>query len=998
MSESQTWRLNKVAKEFNVGIGTIVDYLADKGYKLDVNPNSKIDEGMYNLLAKEYAADKATKEKSVKFGQEKSTRETITIDQVMSKDKYDSEDDNIPDLVIKNVKPQVAAPEVKAPEPKPEPVVEKAPEPEVVPEPIPEPVVEKAPEPEVIPEPKEVVEIVPEVVAETKPEPPVEEVPEKQEPSTGLKVLGKMDLTPPSKAKKAKPVAPEKPKEAPKAIKKAEEKKPVEKPAAKVEQPVAKAPVVEVPPAVEEPVVPKEVETIRGTVEKLEGFKVLGKMELPTPADRKPGDRGAAKPALGGGAGADKKGKRKRIKTDKVDIKKEHIFDKNKPAHAGPNAGGGPGKPSAPDPNRRRLAPPIKVDKAELTEEQIQKQVKETLARLGERQKNKSVKFRRDKRDESRARKEEEQLRADEESLILRVTEFVSANELSSMMEIPVTKIISSCMSLGLFVSINQRLDAETISIIAEEFGYTVEFVTADAQEIIEEEADLPEDLVSRPPVVTVMGHVDHGKTSLLDYVRKANVIAGEAGGITQHIGAYGVQLEDGKQITFIDTPGHEAFTAMRARGAKVTDVAIIVIAADDSVMPQTREAINHAQAAGVPMVFAFNKIDKTGANPEKIREALAGMNLLVEEWGGKYQAQEVSAKSGLGMDKLLEKVLLEAEMLDLKANPDRNASGTVIEATLDKGRGFVCTVLVQNGTLKVGDVLLAGPYSGRVKAMYNERSGRVDEAGPSVPVRVLGLSGAPQAGDTFNVMNDEKEAREIATKRQQILREQGFRTRKHLTLDDIGRRIAIGDFKQLNLIIKGDTDGSVEALSDSLLKLSTEKIQVNIIHKAVGAISEGDVLLASASDAIMLGFNVRPMLSAKKLAEKEEIDIRHYSIIYKAIEEIKTAMEGMLSPDIVEKVTANVEVRNVFKITKVGTVAGCYVLDGKISRNNKVRIIRDGIVVHTGEIDALKRFKDDVKEVNHGYECGMSIKNFSDLRELDIIEAFEEVEVKAKL
>lgn len=620
------------------------------------------------------------------------------------------------------------------------------------------------------------------------------------------------------------------------------------------------------------------------------------------------------------------------------------------------------------------------------------------MARLGERQKNKSVKIRRDKRDEGRARREEEQLRAEEDSKILRVTEFVSANELASMMNVPVTQIISACMSLGLFVSINQRLDAETISIIAEEFGYTIEFVTADAQEVIEEEVDAPEDLEHRPPVVTVMGHVDHGKTSLLDYVRKANVIAGEAGGITQHIGAYGVQLEDGKQITFIDTPGHEAFTAMRARGAKVTDVAIIVIAADDSVMPQTREAINHAQAAGVPMVFAFNKIDKPGANAEKIREALAHMNLLVEEWGGKYQAQEVSAKSGQGMDKLLEKVLLEAEILDLKANPNRNASGTVIEATLDKGRGFVCTVLVQNGTLSVGDVLLAGPFSGRVKAMYNERGGRVKEAGPSTPVRVLGLSGAPQAGDIFHVMNDEKEAREIAAKRQQILREQGFRTRKHLTLTDLGRRIAIGDFKQLNLIIKGDTDGSVEALSDSLLKLSTEKIEVNIIHKAVGAISESDVLLASASDAIIVGFNVRPMANAKKLAEKEEIDIRHYSIIYKAIEEIKTAMEGMLSPEIEERVTANVEVRTVFKITKVGTVAGCYVLDGKIFRNNKVRIIRDGIVIHTGEIDALKRFKDDVKEVNHGYECGLSIKNFNDLKELDIIEAFEEVEVKAKL
>lgn len=978
MSETQTWRLNKVAKEFNVGISTIVDFLADKGYKLDVNPNSKIDEGMYNLLAKEYAADKATKEKSVKLGQEKSSRETITIEQVLGKDKQEAEEDPIPDIIIKNVKPVTAE---KALEIKPK-EVEKAPEP-VVEAPIApveekkEPIKEEKAEPVTVAEQPEVVE--PEVPAD-KPE------------ATGLKVLGKIDLGTP-KGKKGKKEA-EKPKEAPaKPIKKAEPKEEVKQEAPvvakEVAPPVEETPVLPVEENVEE--APKEVETIRGKVDKLEGFKVLGKIELPTPADRKPGS-GAAKPGMGGQAGANKKGKRQRIKTDKVDIKKEQ---------ARPQQGGGGGQHQGgggAQGNRRRPAPPVKPDKAELTEEQIQKQVKETLARLGERQKNKSVKFRRDKREEGRARKEEDMLRAEEESKILRVTEFVSANELSSMMEIPVTKIISACMSLGRFVSINQRLDAETISIIAEEFGYTAEFVTADAQEIVEEEADLPEDLEHRPPVVTVMGHVDHGKTSLLDYVRKANVIAGEAGGITQHIGAYGVQLEDGKQITFIDTPGHEAFTAMRARGAKVTDVAIIVIAADDSVMPQTKEAINHAQAAGVPMVFAFNKIDKPGANAEKIREALASMNLLVEEWGGKYQAQEVSAKSGLGMDKLLEKVLLEAELLDLKANPNRNASGTVIEATLDKGRGFVCTVLVQNGTLKVGDVLLAGQFSGRVKAMYNERSGRVNEAGPSVPVRVLGLSGAPQAGDIFNVMSDEKEAREIATKRQQILREQGFRTRKHLTLDDIGRRIAIGDFQQLNLIIKGDTDGSVEALSDSLLKLSTEKIQVNIIHKAVGAISEGDVLLASASDAIMLGFNVRPMANAKKLADKEEIDIRHYSIIYKAIEEIKTAMEGMLSPEIEERVTANVEVRNVFKITKVGTVAGCYVLDGKIARNNKVRVIRDGIVIHTGEIDALKRFKDDVKEVNHGYECGMSIKNYNDLKELDIIEAFEEVEVKAKL
>ena len=565
-------------------------------------------------------------------------------------------------------------------------------------------------------------------------------------------------------------------------------------------------------------------------------------------------------------------------------------------------------------------------------------------------------------------------------------------------MDVPVTSIISACMSLGMFVSINQRLDAEAITIIAEEFGYKVEFVSADAQEVLEEEADSPEDLRPRPPVVTVMGHVDHGKTSLLDRVRDANVIAGEAGGITQHIGAYSVQQEDGKYITFIDTPGHEAFTAMRARGAKVTDVAIIVIAADDSVMPQTTEAINHAQAAGVPMVFAFNKIDKPGANPDKIREALANMNLLVEEWGGKYQSQEISAKQGKGIKELLDKVLLEAEMLDLKANPAKRGLGTVIEASLDKGRGFVCTILVQNGSIKVGDVILAGPFSGRIKAMFNERGAKIETAGPSTPVRILGLSGAPQAGDLFNIMEDEREARDIANKRQQLLREQGMRTRKHITLDEIGRRIAIGDFKQLNIIIKGDTDGSVQALTDSLLKLSTENIVVNVIHQAVGAISESDVMLASASDAIIIGFNVRPAANAKKLAEKEEIDIRHYSIIYKAIEEVKDAMEGLLEPTLVEKVTSNIEVRAVFRISKVGTIAGCYVLDGKVERKNKVRVIRDGIVVHTGELDSLKRFKDDVKEVSAGYECGLSLRNFNDIQEGDIIETYEEVEVKRKL
>jgi translation initiation factor IF-2 len=581
---------------------------------------------------------------------------------------------------------------------------------------------------------------------------------------------------------------------------------------------------------------------------------------------------------------------------------------------------------------------------------------------------------------------------------IIKVTEFVSANELAKMMNVQVNQIIATCMSLGLFVSINQRLDAETISVVAEEFGYKVEFVSADVQEAISDDVDAPEDLSSRAPIVTVMGHVDHGKTSLLDYIRKANVIAGEAGGITQHIGAYEVMLEDGRKITFLDTPGHEAFTAMRARGAKVTDVAIIVVSADDSVMPQTREAINHAQAAGVPIVFAINKIDKPDANPEKIKEQLAAMNLLVEDWGGKYQSQDISAKKGLNVDKLLDRVLLEAELLDLKANPERLAKGTVIESSLDKGRGYVTTILVQNGTLKIGDVVLAGCYSGRVKAMFNERGARITEAGPSAPAMILGMSGAPQAGDQFNVMEDEREAREIANKRLQLQREQGIRTHKHITLDEIGRRLAVGNFKELNVIVKGDVDGSVEALADSLLKLSNQEIQVNVIMKGVGQISESDVNLASASNAIIIGFQVRPSVSARKLAENEQIDIRLYSIIYDAINEVKAAMEGMLAPEFEEKIICNIQVREVFKIPKVGTIAGCMVLEGKISRNTKIRVIRDGIVVHSGELASLKRFKDDAKDVQAGMECGLNINNFNDIREGDIVEGYENVAVKRTL
>ncbi len=641
--------------------------------------------------------------------------------------------------------------------------------------------------------------------------------------------------------------------------------------------------------------------------------------------------------------------------------------------------------------------PPIV--KVEPTEEEVKKQIQETLEKLqGKGNKSKSSKYRREKRDTHRQRMDDEQRLQDEESKILKVTEFITVGEIATMMDVPINKIIGACMSLGIMVTMNQRLDAETLTIVAEEFGFEVEFTTADIEETIVEEVDNEEDLLPRAPIVTVMGHVDHGKTSLLDYIRKTNVIAGESGGITQHIGAYSVELEGGQKITFLDTPGHEAFTAMRARGAQVTDIAIIVVAADDDIMPQTKEAIAHAQAAGVPIIFAINKIDKPTANPDKIKERLAAMNLLVEEWGGKIQSQDVSAKQGIGMKELLEKVLLEAEMLELKANPNRLANGTVVEAFLDKGRGYVSTVLVQGGTLKVGDYLLAGTHHGKVRAMHDERGKIVKEAGPSIPISVLGLDGAPGAGDKFNVFEDEREAKSIATKRTQLLREQSVRTQKHVTLAEIGRRIALGQFKELNIILKGDVDGSVEALSDSFSKLSTDEIQVNIIHKGVGAITESDVLLASASDAIIIGFNVRPMANAKTLAEKEEIDIRNYSIIYDAIDDVKDAMEGMLSPELKEEVTGTAEIRELFKISKVGTIAGCMVTDGKIFRNSRIRLIREGVVIYTGELTALKRFKDDVKEVSKGYDCGIQIKNYNDIKEYDLIEAFQEVEVKKKL
>ncbi|WP_409049070.1 translation initiation factor IF-2 [Alistipes sp. AF48-12] len=720
---------------------------------------------------------------------------------------------------------------------------------------------------------------------------------------------------------------------------------------------------------------------------KLSGPKVLGKIDVKS-FEKKKGEDSHRK-----------REKRKRISKDKVDItqKQNQPTGKDNRPKAAPNGApgaAGSGKSSFKDRRKGKAVKP--VVKAEISEEEVQKQIKDTLARLTAKgPKFKTSKHRRDKREAVSARMNEELERQEKEKSVLKVTEFVTVSELATMMDVSVTDVITACMNLGLMVSINQRLDAEALVVVAEEFGFKVEFVAVEIQEAIDTEDETDEDAVPRPPIVTVMGHVDHGKTSLLDNIRKANVIAGEAGGITQHIGAYSVKLDDGRRITFLDTPGHEAFTAMRARGAKVTDVAIIIVAADDNVMPQTVEAINHAAAAQVPIVFAINKIDKPGANPEKIKEELSAMNYLVEDWGGKYQCQEISAKQGINLDKLLEKVLLEAEFLDLKANPDRKAQGAVIESTLDKGRGYVATVLVQNGTLRVGDMLLSGIYTGRVKAMFNERGTRITEAPPSTPVLVLGLNGAPQAGDSFNVMDDERSARDIANKREQLQRMQGLRTQKHITLDEIGRRIAIGNFKELNIIIKGDVDGSIEAMADSLIKLSKEEVQVNVIHKAVGPISESDVILAAASNAVIVGFQVRPSAAARKLAEKEEIEIRLYSIIYDAINDIKDAIEGMLAPVMKEEIVCSVEVMEVFKITKVGTVAGCLVREGKITRHTNIRVIRDGIVVYTGKLGSLKRFKDDVKEVNNGLECGLNIENYNDIHVGDIIEGYEQVEVK---
>ena len=815
--------------------------------------------------------------------------------------------------------------------------------------------------------PKMVGKIDVEAKPEVKEEAPVEKVPEKKEPVEevikgskklkGLKKVGKIDVEPKEKAVAKKEV--------------------VEEPAPEVveEKPVPAA--EEVTPETEEGT-SEDTTTLKTEYQKLSGPKKTG-----VTIDLSKFERPKKKPVEKKEAESDKsktKKKRKRIHVQRTDF--------GQGGRAG-NRGGQRGSQTGRKP----------VVKEEPSPEEVQKQVRETLEKLqGKSKKGKGAKYRREKRDLHRQQVEKDLEQQEAESKVIKVTEFVTANEVATMMNVTVTDVISACMSLGMMISMNQRLDAETLTIVAEEFGYNVEFVDAEVEETVEEEVDNPEDLKPRAPIVTVMGHVDHGKTSLLDYIRNANVIAGESGGITQHIGAYAVELEDGQKITFLDTPGHEAFTAMRARGTQVTDIAVIVISADDAIMPQTKEAISHAQAAGVPIVFAINKIDKPDANPDKVKEELAQMNLLVEDWGGKIQSHDVSALKGIGIKELLEKILLEAELLELKANPNKSAGGSVVEAFLDKGKGYVATVLVDSGTLKVGDYILAGHHSGKVKALQDERGKNVMEAGPSRPVSILGLDGAPQAGDKFKVYEDEREAKQIAAKRSQLSREQSVRTQRHITLDEIGRRIALGGFKELNIIIKGDVDGSVEALTDSLQKLSTEEIQVNIIHKGVGAITESDVLLASASEAIIIGFNVRPSVSARQIAEKEEIDIRNYSIIYKVIDEVKDAMEGMLSPDIVEEISGNAEIRETYKISKVGTIAGCMVLDGKIMRNSKIRLIRDNVVVWTGELTSLKRFKDDAKEVAKGYDCGIQLKNYNDIMVDDIIEAFQEVEVKKTL
>ena len=957
MGNERKLRLIQVAKEFNVGINTITDFLHKKGIKSDGSPNTLVDAETYAVLEKEFGSNRAAASARNSIRERISLKQTtITLEEAKKQEREEEKEVVIKSNVI-SVKDEI--PQMKilgkidlSPKPKPAPAPAPQPAPAKTEAPAPK---AEAPAPA---QPEKSAPAAPAAPAQAAPAPAREE-PKAAAPATPA-------------AAPAQPEAPEK--------------------TASASAPAAEAPKAEAPK--EE--APKD-NIFRPATVTLTGPQVLGTMDV---SGFVPGG----------------KHKRKRLQKEKVDVSKAQKGGSQgggkqgqggQGGNGGSRPGGGQdrnrgGQQNQPRPGEGRRNKnkntPKPVVRPEVSDEEVSKQVKDTLARLTAKgAKTKAAKYRKEKREAVAERMSEEFERSEQERSTLKVTEFVTVSELATMMNVPPTEVITACMNLGLMVSINQRLDAEALVVVAEEFGYKVEFVSVEIQEAIaDDHEDKEEDLVPRPPIVTVMGHVDHGKTSLLDNIRKTNVIEGEAGGITQHIGAYSVEL-NGQKITFLDTPGHEAFTAMRARGAAVTDVAIIIVAADDSVMPQTVEAINHAQAAGVPMVFAINKIDKPNANPDHIKEQLSQMNYLVESWGGKYQDQEVSAKKGLNLDKLLEKVLLEAEMLDLKANPNKKAQGTVIESTLDKGRGYVSTILVQSGTLRVGDVILSGTYTGRVKAMFNENGKKVEAAGPSTPVQVLGLNGAPQAGDTFNVMDDDRSAREIANKREQLARMQGIMTQKHVTLDEIGRRIAIGSFKELNIIVKGDVDGSVEAMSGSLIKLSKETVQVNVIHAAVGQISESDVLLAAASNAIIVGFQVRPSASARRLAEKEEIEIRLYSIIYDAINDIKDAIEGMLEPVMKEEIVASVEVLEIFKITKVGTVAGCMVREGKLQRSTPIRVIRDGIVIYTGKLGSLKRFKDDVKEVVVGQDCGLNIESFNDIRVGDIVEGYEQVEVKRK-
>ena len=953
-------RLNKVIKEFNVGLQTVVDFLAKKGHKVNASPSEKIDDAQYELLRKEFGSDKDLKNEAEKLFQDRQKEK----EKEKAQKKAAAAAEMIETTVPEELRPKVVVKGTVDLNPKPAPAPTPAPAPAEQEEPVSDPA---TPEPTPAPEP------------EPAPEPAPAPAPEAETVTTGE-----------SKAESDAAPAPAKP---------AEGKKHKEKPSVEER---AKA-------------IGEEQDGVFKLHTKVEvtGPKVLGTIDLSslnqntrpkkkTKEERRKEREEKNRQAAGTNGQNGEKRKRNRIGKEKVDVNAAANQPQGGNGRRGNNQGGNAQGGNAQGGSKRQKERNRKAQaaiKPEVSDEDVAKQVKETLARLTSKTKaSKGAKYRKEKREQARAQQEEQMLEAKAESKVLKLTEFVTANELATMMDVPVTKVIGTCMSIGIMVSINQRMDAETIDLVAEEFGFKTEFVSADVQDAIAEEEDNEEDLEPRAPIVTVMGHVDHGKTSLLDYIRKANVIAGEAGGITQHIGAYNVTLENGRHITFLDTPGHEAFTAMRARGAQVTDIAIIIIAADDDIMPQTKEAINHAVAANVPIVFAINKIDKPHANPDKIKESLAAMNFLVEEWGGKYQSHDISAKKGIGVNDLLDKVLLEADMLELKATPNRRAVGTVIESSLAKGRGYVATVLVSNGTLRQGDVVLAGTNYGRVKALFNERNQRVQEVGPSQAATLLGFNGAPQAGDQFHVMETEQEAREIANKREQLQREQDLRTHKMLTLDEVGRRIKLGSFKELNIIVKGDVDGSVEALSDSFIKLSTETIAVNVIHKGVGQISENDVTLAAASQAVIVGFQVRPSQMARKLAEKEGVEIRQYSVIYDAIEEVKEAMEGMLEPVLKEELTATIEVRQVYHISKVGFVAGAYVMDGKVKRSDKARLIRDGIVIFTGEINALKRFKDDVKEVTTNFECGISLTNCNDIKEGDIIETFQEIEVKQKL